>query len=86
MKYFSGADVTKHFSVYENFLLGHFSTLGKYLFRVCNRELNNRVIASFLLALNKYLLKPKTRLLTSRTKLNLPLETNIQIQMFGLTL
>ena len=33
-----------------------------------------------------YLLKPKTRLLTSRTKLNLPLETNIQIQMFGLTL
>ena len=33
-----------------------------------------------------YLLKSKTRLLTSRTKLNLPLETNIQIQMFGLTL
>ena len=32
-----------------------------------------------------YLLKHKTRLLTSRAKLNLPLGTNIQIQMFGLT-
>ena len=32
-----------------------------------------------------YLLKHKRRLLTSRAKLNLPLGTNIQIQMFGLT-